>query len=131
MATEFPLRLPTGWVVLPTIGDVRVAALPRGDGERPVGVLTVTAGQGNAGDPLCDAWRETGVLVLDDEPVRCRGGVSARRLLTAHTQNGRALTSEIWFVEGDRPAVLCAAVEASRYAGLAPAIGRSMRSYSR
>jgi hypothetical protein len=69
------------------------------------------------------------LLVVDEGPARCRRDTPAHRVLTAHTHDGRGVTTELWLVAGDRPAVLCAAVDTARYAKLGPVVQRVLRSY--
>jgi hypothetical protein len=136
-----PLRLPTGWVAFGPIEGREVAVLPSevgGDGGgRPAGVITITSLRGDSRPPAevaTDVVRalagiETDLLVLDEGTVRCRGNVPAHRVLTAHTERGRGITTEVWVVAGAAPAALCAAVDTARYAELGPALHRALRSY--
>jgi hypothetical protein len=121
-AGRFPLRLPPGWVAL----EPGLAALPAGDGLPPAAVVSVVPGTGT---DLGSVRTVPGVLVLDEDETRCRGGVPAHRLLTTHRQGGRSLTTEVWSVAGPAPAVLCAAVDTARYAELGPLVRRVLRSY--
>jgi hypothetical protein len=132
LVAGFPVRLPAGWVPLAPVEGSQVAVLPNGDGERPTGVLTVTSVA--AGDPLDDAVdrlrsARPGLLLLDEGPVRCRGDRPAHRVLTAHVQHGRSMTTELWLVAGEPAALLCATVDTACYAALYPVIQRTLRSY--
>jgi hypothetical protein len=134
----FPLRLPPEWVRVDPVGDSEMAVLPSDDGDgRPVGVLTVTA-LSDAGPPPAVAAEEalttarrTGIslVIIDEGTAHCRGDTPAYRVLTAHTQGGRGITTELWLVGGDRPATLCAAVDTAHYAELGPVLHRMLRSY--
>ena len=136
VVTRFGVRLPAGWVRLDPLAGVQVAALPAGDGEPPAAVLTVTPAQ----DPdhtdrqrVLDRLRSAlpvDLLVVDEGPARCRHDVEVHRMLTAHTHDGRGVTTELWLVAGERPAVLCAAVDTARYAELGPVVQRMLRSFS-
>jgi hypothetical protein len=133
VVTGWPVRLPAGWVALEPVDGVQVAALPSGDGQRPAVVLTVTP---TPDPPEIDsvvnqlrAELSGGLLLVDDGPARCRRATPARRVVTAHVQNGRSVTTELWIVSGDQPAVLCAAVDTARYAELGPVVERMLRSY--
>jgi hypothetical protein len=121
---DVPLRLPDGWRAVGRVGDVRLAVLPGADGETPVAVVTVGPPDESAPDGLSAV-----ALVLDESETRCRGGVPARRFLTAHTQGERCVTTELWLVAGDVPASLCAVVDTVHYARLAPELHRILRSY--
>lgn len=128
-----PVRLPAGWVTLEPVDGALVAALPSADGERPAVVLTITPTRdppeiGDAVDRLRAAL-SGGLLLVDDGPERCRRDTPAHRVVTAHFQNGRSVTTELWLVAGDQPAVLCAAVDTARYAELGLAVRRTLRSY--
>ncbi|GAA0543572.1 hypothetical protein [Actinomadura livida] len=124
MRTGFPLSLPDGWRAMGPTDGVHMAALPGEDGETPKAVVTVGPSDEPAPDGL-DAM----TLILDEGEVRCRGGVPARRLLTAHPQGERCVTTELWLVAGDAPANLCAVVDTIYYARLRPELQRILRSY--
>jgi hypothetical protein len=128
-----PVRLPTGWVALEPEDATLVAALPSADGQRPAVVLTITPTRdppaiGDTVDQLRAALPGR-LLLVDDGPERCRRDTPAHRVVTAHFQNGRGVTTELWLVAGDHPAVLCAAVDTARYAELGPVVRRTLRSY--
>jgi hypothetical protein len=137
VVNAWALRLPAGWHALEPVEGCAVAVLPAADGPRPSGVLTVTALPGADRPPadmaagVLDDLRTAGGahLVLDECPVRCRGGISAYRVLTAHTEHDRGITTELWLVAGAAPAARCAAVDTTRYAEVRPALHRALRSY--
>lgn len=132
------LRIPAGWVPRDIDDEHEVAVLPADDDGEPAGVLTVTPLPGDDRSPAETAADALGglhlaagenLLVLDAGPVRCRGNTPAYRVLLAHTQRGRGVTTELWVVGGTAPAALCAAVSTARYAELAPVLHRALRSY--
>lgn len=82
----FPLPLPAGWVDRGLAGGARIAV------GGPGFLLCRTST-----DAPAEPAGEAEILVLDTEPVRCRGGVTAERTLLAATdQRGRSLTVEHW-----------------------------------
>jgi hypothetical protein len=74
---------------------------------------------------------EPGLLVIDEAAVCCRGNVPAHRVLTAHAERHRGVTTELWLVGGAAPALLCAAVDTASYAELGAELRRALRSYRR
>jgi hypothetical protein len=137
VVSSWALRLPAGWRALDPVEGCAVAVLPADGLPRPAGVLTVTDLPGDDRTPAdmaaatLDDLRAAGVacLVLDEGPVRCCGGTPAYRVLTAHTEYDRGITTELWLVGGGAPAALCAAVDTAAYAAVRPGLHRALRSY--
>lgn len=120
----FPLPLPPGWVDAGEVGGCRAAA--SGSALLLCGPASGRAGAAGV-PPVGDVPAE--VVVLDREPVRCRGGVVAdRTLLAVSAGSGRSLTVEHWrYPEGHEPAEAVAVVPTGAYARLAASCTAALR----
>jgi hypothetical protein len=122
--SPFPLPLPPGWVDRGEAGGHRIAAPARSPG--PALLLCRGDAAAAAGGSL-DAWPD--VLVLDTEPVRCRGGGTADRTLVAVAdEHGRSLTVEHWRYPPEHPVDEAVAVlPTGAYAQLGPSCTAALR----
>jgi hypothetical protein len=89
------------------------------------GLLVCRTGDAVAGAPAAGLE----VLVLDTEPVRCRGGRTAERTLVAVADgHGRSLTVEHWrYPPGDPVAEAVAVLPTGAYAQLGPSCTAALR----